>query len=356
MMVFIFCSLLILGIWAGQAFEFSFVKGPLALAASVCLAYIMIEVGLEFSADKIKIRSYGWDAAVAFIAAMLPALLWSVYFVTVVRSPWQPSLLSGLSSAPTSAGVLFAMMMAAGLGKTWVFSKARTLAVLDDLATILLLMPLQVMIYGLEWKTFAVFAAIGLFLFASFRWQSAILWPADKPWILGYAFVLSAAVLFLENTARIHLGVLIPAFGWGCLMHLPKNHPDTLGKDPLHLDTLIKGAFMFLVGASFPKISMASVPFNLTLGHVLVLTLLANLGKCFPVLCYRKQVPVRQRLALSVAMFPRGEVGAAVLLIGFGYGLSGYANTLAMLSLAFNLILTGLFIWIVTRLSNAQYE
>jgi hypothetical protein len=49
-------------------------------------------------------------------------------------------------------------------------------------------------------------------------------------------------------------------------------------------------------------------------------------------------------------MFPRGEVGAAVLLIGISYGLAGYANTLAVLSLALNLILTGLFIWLVIRL------
>ncbi len=67
-------------------------------------------------------------------------------------------------------------------------------------------------------------------------------------------------------------------------------------------------------------------------------------------LCYRKEVTLKERLALSVTMFPRGEVGAAVLLIGLGYGFGGYITTLAMLSLAINLILTGIFIWIVIKL------
>jgi hypothetical protein len=53
-------------------------------------------------------------------------------------------------------------------------------------------------------------------------------------------------------------------------------------------------------------------------------------------------------------MFPRGEVGAAVLLIGIGYGLSGYENTLAILSLALNLVMTGTFIWIVIRLLRSE--
>ncbi|MBK6840103.1 MAG: hypothetical protein IPG90_18980 [Bacteroidetes bacterium] len=102
------------------------------------------------------------------IAAALPALLWFGYFVIVIHSSWKPALLSGLSSAPTSAGVLFSMMMAAGLSATWVFKKARVLAVLDDLATILLLTPLQILINGFEWGSIIVLMLISLFLFAFF--------------------------------------------------------------------------------------------------------------------------------------------------------------------------------------------
>jgi Kef-type K+ transport system membrane component KefB len=74
---------------------------------------------------------------------------------------------------------------------------------------------------------------------------------------------------------------------------------------------------------------------------------LSNLGKCIPILFYKKEVGFRERLALSVAMFPRGEVGGGVLLIALGYGLKGIPATLAGLSLALNLILIGFFIAIV---------
>jgi hypothetical protein len=49
-------------------------------------------------------------------------------------------------------------------------------------------------------------------------------------------------------------------------------------------------------------------------------------------------------------MFPRGEVGAGVLVVSLGYGIGGPATTVALLSLALNLLLTGLFILGVKRL------
>lgn len=349
-MLILFCLLLIGGILAGQIFNFAEIREALVLITSVCLAYIMIEVGLEFSVDKRKIKDYGWDSVVAVIAAGLPALLWFIYFVIFIQSPWKPALLSGLSSAPTSAGVLFSMLMAAGLSATWVFKKARTLAVLDDLATILLLTPLQIIIHGFEWESIIVLVLIGLFLFASFRWQNSILWPVNEKWLLVYAFGLTAIISLIKHTAHIHLEVLIPAFMLGCLVHLKHGHHTVQHKPKIGLDTIVKGSFMFLVGLSFPKVAIESIPLGTTVGHVLALTVLSNLGKCFPMLCYRKEVSLKERIALSVTMFPRGEVGAAVLLIALGYGFSGYVTTLAMLSLAFNLVLTGLFVWIVMRL------
>lgn len=349
-MVIIFCLLLIGGIIAGQMLDFSRMHELLSLMTSMCLAYIMIEVGLEFSVDKRKIRSYGWDSMVAVIAAVLPALLWFGYFVFFIHSPWKPAILSGLSSAPTSAGVLFSMMMAAGLSATWVFKKARVLAVLDDLATILLLTPLQILIAGFEWGSIAALILISLFLFASFRWQNTIHWPASENWLLGYAVVLTATLSFVKHTTHIHLEVLVPAFMWGCLVHMPQQHQNPVARKMVGLDTIVKGLFMFLVGLSLPKITLGSISLGATVGHVVVLTILANVGKSFSLLCYRKEATLRERLALSIAMFPRGEVGAAVLIIGLGYGFSGFENTLAVLSLAFNLVLTGIFIGIVMRL------
>jgi Kef-type K+ transport system membrane component KefB len=335
-----------LGMVTGQCFNLSSIKEWLSFITSICLAYIMIEVGLEFSLDKRSIKSYGWDALVATVAAVLPALMCFVYFLIVLQSSWKPALLSGLSSAPTSAGVLFSMMMAAGLSATWVFQKARTLAVLDDLVTILLLIPLQILIHGFQWETIVVV----VFIF-SFRWKNCLPWPTTQGWLILYSMVLTAILSVFQRTTHIHLEVLLPAFMTGCLLYLKKgHHAETIKASPWTLDVMIKGLFMFLVGASFPKVSIGSIPLEITLGHVAALTVLSNIGKSFTLLCYRKEVTLKERLALSVAMFPRGEVGAAVLLIGLGFGLGGYENTLAMLSLALNLVLTGVFVWIVIRL------
>lgn len=354
-MVFIFSLLLIGGILVGQVFDFSNIRCPLEFISSVCLAFIMVEVGLEFSADRRKIGSYGWDAVVASTAAFLPALLWFLYFVFVLNAPWRLSVLSGISSAPTSAGILFSMLMAAGLQATWVFRKARVLAVLDDLATIILLLPLQIVLHGFEAQSVIILVLISAFLFASFRWQNRVLWPTAHGWLLFYALVLATTVLWIKHTTNIHIEVLIPAFMWGCLLNLEKTHGVRARSAFPPLDVWIKGAFMALVGLSFPKVNAGAIPLGTTVGHVLVLTFLSNLGKAFCLACYRKEVPWKERLALSVAMFPRGEVGAAVLLIAIGYGFVGYVNTLAMLSLAFNLVLTGVFIsWVIKLLRKAS--
>lgn len=351
-MIVVFCLLLIGGIIVGQAFDLSSINGMVALVTATCLSYIMIEVGLEFSVDKRSIKSFGWDFVVAFTAAAFPAIFWFGYFIGVLGAPWQPALLSGLSSAPTSAGVLFSMLMAAGLAATWVYKKAQTLAVLDDLVVLLLLTPLGVIIHGFQWQSLILLALIAQFLFFAFRFQNSINCRVSDKWLLVYAFVLTEAVFFIKQTTNLHLEVLIPAFTLGCMIHHKKHEPmhTTVQQKKFTLDVAVKGLFMFLVGLSFPKMSIGEVSWGTTIGHVLALTVLANLGKCFPMLCYRKEVPLKERLALSVTMFPRGEVGAAVLLIALGYGFGGYVTTLAMLSLAFNLILTGVFVWFAIKL------
>jgi Kef-type K+ transport system membrane component KefB len=84
--------------------------------------------------------------------------------------------------------------------------------------------------------------------------------------------------------------------------------------------------------------------------HVLVITVISNIGKMFSLLCYRREASFRERLAVSIAMFPRGEVGAGVLVISLSYGIGGPVVTVALLSLALNLILTGFFIAAVKKL------
>ena len=86
--------------------------------------------------------------------------------------------------------------------------------------------------------------------------------------------------------------------------------------------------------------------------HVILITLIANLGKMFPAFCYRKEAHWRERIAVAIGMWPRGEVGAGVLVISLSYGIGGPIVTVAMLSLALNLLLTGVFIYIVKRITG----
>ncbi len=256
----------------------------------------MMEVGLEFSVEKRVMSSYGWDTAVASAVAAVPAFLWFGYFLLFFHGPWKPALVAGLSCAPTSAGVLFSMMQAAGLSATWVFKKARVLAVLDDLVTILFLTPLQVVIGGLQWESIALLVLISLFLFVSFHWQNTIAWPVSEGWLLFYALGLTGILFFLKHATHIHLEVLIPAFMWGCLMRSPDHEQKPAPRTFVKLDTAIKGLFMFLVGFSFPKVAIGSFGFLQTFWHIVILTFLSNLGKSFCFLCYRQEASWRERL------------------------------------------------------------
>lgn len=88
--------------------------------------------------------------------------------------------------------------------------------------------------------------------------------------------------------------------------------------------------------------------------HVLALTVISNLGKMYPAFCYKKEAPFRERLAVSVAMLPRGEVDTGVLLVAIGYNLNDTMIAFGALSLALNLLLTGLFITVMIRLIRPQ--
>ena len=107
---------------------------------------------------------------------------------------------------------------------------------------------------------------------------------------------------------------------------------------------------MFLVGCCLPKIAHTGQSAIFMTLHVLLLTLLANLGKTFPVCCYKNEASLKQRWALSIAMWPRGEVGAGILIISLKYGIMQSAIELAQLSLALNLALTGAFMYLVIKI------
>jgi Kef-type K+ transport system membrane component KefB len=373
-----------LGVWTHAAQE------AVTFLTMVGLAFIMIHVGYEFDLDKSKLGELGWDYVVAMTAAALPWLFVAAYAVLLLMPArawaaydgWSETLLASRFAAPTSAGVLFSMLAAAGLSATWMFRKARVLAIFDDLDTILLMIPLSMLIVGPAWQMGVAVVVMFTFLYLAWRWLNQWAIPCTWLWVLGYSVaiaVLSELVyqvsLAVDRDVPIHIEVLLPAFVLGCLMK-PCSDPhmdDTREGHQEGLETpgeqtaagIVSGAFMFLVGLSMPALVLGPTPVEdhpLTLSasvpmpawpmmavHVLNVTLLSNLGKMFPAFTYRRRVRLRERLALAVSMWPRGEVGAGILVVSLGYGLGGPLVVVALLSLALNLILTGVFILVVKK-------
>ncbi len=262
----------------------------------------------------------------------------------------------GVFAAPTSAGVLFAMLAAAGLGTTWVFRKAQVLAVFDDFDAILILIPLQMAFVGWKPELLVVVIFVVVLLASAYRWLHKLRLPNHIFWLLLYSAGVVVLAEFLAQKAHIKLGVLLPAFAFGAMLYHRSHGKNSEEEKTLTppgfalIDGVFKALFMFLVGSSLPKIELGETSAGILIFHIVALTILSNLGKCFLLFCYKTEASFKQRMALSVAMFPRGEVGAGVLFVAMSYGIVGLGTNLGVLSLALNLILTGLFITIVIRL------
>ena len=82
----------------------------------------------------------------------------------------------------------------------------------------------------------------------------------------------------------------------------------------------------------------------------MIVSLLSNVGKLAPMFFYKDR-SIKERLALSVGMFTRGEVGAGVIFIALGYHIGGPILLISVLTLVLNLILTGGFVVFVKRLA-----
>ena len=346
----------------------------------VALAFIMINVGREFEIDKSRWRSYTADYFIAMATAALPWLLIVVYYIFVLlpeslwSSPeaWKENLLLSRFAAPTSAGILFTMLAALQLKRSWIYRKIQVLAIFDDLDTILLMIPLQVLMIGLKWQMGALLAVVVVLLAVGWRWQGR--WNARQEWpaILGWAVVVCAATQLIYVVTKslygpdesIHIEVLLPAFVVGMLMR--HRHTDSAGER--RATTGISFLFMLLVGLSMPLIgdggssdpgsvtaSQPMMPWGTLLLHVVAVSALSNLGKLVPLFFYRDRL-LSERLALSIGMFTRGEVGAGVIFIALGYNLGGPALLISVLTLVLNLVLTGLFVLWVRRLALRSYN
>lgn len=121
-------------------------------------------------------------------AAAFPWLFCAGYFVWVLGTDsWKDALLLARFSSPTSAGVLFAMLAAAGLATTWVFKKARVLAIFDDLDTILLMIPLKMLMVGMKWQLAVIVLVIGVLLWMAWRYLHVVRLSVRWPWVMLYA-------------------------------------------------------------------------------------------------------------------------------------------------------------------------
>src|SRR5262245_38321880 len=166
--VITYSVLLIAGMALSQLATVQMCARTIAALTMIFLAYSMIEVGMEFDIDKSRLSSYAVDYGIAMAAAAVPWLCVALYFWWFFSLGFKEALLVGRFASPTSAGILFTMLAAAGLAATWVYKKARVLAIFDDLDTVLLMIPLKMMIIGFQPKLLILVLAVGLFLAAAY--------------------------------------------------------------------------------------------------------------------------------------------------------------------------------------------
>ena len=388
--ILLFSFFLVIGLVVSQFLpamvgeNYSMVKTISNTLLYVRLAFIMINVGREFEMDKTRWKSYTEDYFIAMATAAFPWIFVALYYMFVLLpdiywssgEAWKENLLLSRFAAPTSAGILFTMLAAAGLKASWVYKKVQVLAIFDDLDTILLMIPLQIMMVGLRWQLGVIILIVMVLLMLGWRKMGTYNMRQDWKAILLYAIVTLAITQgvylvskhFYGEDASIHIEVLLPAFVLGMIMK--HKHIDT--KVEHNVATAISFLFMFLVGVSMPVFfgidfakqsaeaatitgAQPMMSWPMILLHVLIVSFLSNIGKLFPLFFYRDRRK-RERLALSIGMFTRGEVGAGIIFIALGYNLGGPALMISVLTIVFNLILTGIFVVWVEKLTRSAYQ
>lgn len=387
--VFLFSFLLIVGLVLSQIVPHllgenfvNFKHGTDALLY-ISLAFIMINVGREFEINKKHWRSYTTDYFIAMGAAAFPWILVALYYLFAIfptemqiwnnSDAWKETFLLSRYAAPTSAGILFTMLAAASLKHTWVYKKVQVLAIFDDLDTILLMIPLQILMIGMRWQMFVILVVAILLLWIG--WQKMNTYNMRQNWksVLGYAVVLFVVIhgIYLLSSyyygaeGSIHIEILLPAFVLGMIMK--SDHSAVPNVKDERAGNVISYIFMLLVGMSMPLfigvdfLSLAEsstsvisqlpmLPWGLIAFHVVMVTIVSNIGKLFPLFFYKDR-RIAERLAVSVGMFTRGEVGAGVLFIAIGYNIGGVLLVVSVLAMCLNLLLTGFFISYAKKLT-----
>ena len=213
--VLTFSLLLVLGLVASQLLpgllgaDYASFKMCSDTLLYVCLAFIMINVGREFEIEKGEWRSYVSDYFIAMATAAVPWIFITLYYMFVMlpsvywgdAEAWKENLLLSRFAAPTSAGILFTMLAALHLKSSWMYRKIQVLAIFDDLDTILLMIPLQIAMIGLQWQMFVVVAIVTLLLVAGWRKLGHYDLRQDWKSILLYAVVVFALT---QGALRAH--------------------------------------------------------------------------------------------------------------------------------------------------------
>lgn len=377
-----FSAMLMLGLVLSQLLpevlgaNYDHTRECIEILLGVCLAFIMINVGREFEVDKSNIKVYAKDYLVAMLAAALPWIFIATYYIFILMpaewhgsgAVWKETLLLSRFAAPTSAGILFAMLAAIGLQKSWIYKKIQVLAIFDDLDTILLMIPLQIAMIGMQWQMGVILGVVILLLWIGWKKMSSYSLRSDWKSLMLYAMVTYGITYviyivtkhFFGSEGSVHIEVLLPAFVLGMVM----KHSHNTSRTDERAATCISLLFMLLVGMSMPLINMsdnvgeaasliATLPmpsWGTIIVHVVVVSVLSNVGKLAPMFFYHDR-SIKERLALSVGMFTRGEVGAGVIFIALGYNIGGPILLISVLTLVLNLILTGGFVVFVKRLA-----
>ncbi|MBI2088618.1 MAG: cation:proton antiporter [Deltaproteobacteria bacterium] len=216
--VLIYSVLLIAGMGLSQLAFVDALRDAISALTMIFLAYIMTEVGMEFDIDKSRLRQYAVDYLIAMGAAAIPWLSAALYFWWFFNLGAREALLVGRFASPTSAGILFTLLAAAGLAATWVYKKARILAIFDDLDTVLLMIPLKMALIGFEPKLLILITVILALLAAAYFCIHWLRVPTNNAWVAVYALGVWGGSFAFDYVTELHLEVLLPAFALGCII------------------------------------------------------------------------------------------------------------------------------------------
>lgn len=390
--ILIFAALMCIGLFIAQAAgttpavneRLSFMA---RLPCNIALSYIVIKVGLEFDVDRSNLSAYTKDYLVATLAAVCPTLLVFCYMLMMVGNPEvaflgfgnQPTittmqaLLLSIFAGPTSAGMLLTLLGAANLKGTWIYMKASTLAIFDDLDSLVFIAVMKAVAMPGDGFRGAPLLLTLVLLAIAWVCTHQLDIPHSWPRLLLYASVIGVSLWLLEGVHRAYpdskwlfdMAVLMPSFTLGCVIrHDPEESNaqqcqeetnDSLVSQYLsreQMDFVMGCTFMVCVGLSMPTFTgLQEMGTGTVIFHVVVINVLMLLGKFVIPFFYGSEADLRQRWGLAIAMCPRGEIGAAVIFITIqtaGDLIDSVFIAIATLSVIVNLVLsTGLIAYVV---------